>query len=241
MIEWFQRLFRRLSDMQLQEVNSSDWIPLLVVMLASAASSLALCLLYSMFFERRATGSDVHRTFPLLGVAITAIFVCLQYSLPMSLGLLGALSIVRFRMPLKEPEEIGFLMALVATSICCATLNFVMLTLLFGLATLLLAGMRFVPMFARSRRAVASLVVTAPKEAAAQTLRVVMEVAREQLGGRAAALEGMTDVGDANTITVALFRGSADGLADLLERIRERCPDSEVGLFVNQARQLSDG
>ena len=35
----------------------------------------------------------------------------------MSLGLLGALSIVRFRTPIKEPEEIGFLMVVIATSL----------------------------------------------------------------------------------------------------------------------------
>jgi len=32
--------------------------------------------------------------------------------------LLGALSIVRFRTPIKEPEEIGFIMLVVASALC---------------------------------------------------------------------------------------------------------------------------
>ena len=69
------------------------------------------------FYGRRATGSEIHRAFPLIAIAVTAIFICIQFSLPLSLGLLGALSIVRFRTPIKEPEEIGFLMVVIATSL----------------------------------------------------------------------------------------------------------------------------
>ncbi len=41
-----------------------------------------------------------------MGLSITAIFICIQFSLPLSLGLLGALSIVRFRTPVKELRAI---------------------------------------------------------------------------------------------------------------------------------------
>ena len=82
---------------------------------------MVVALLYVRFYGRRATGSEIHRAFPLLALAVTAIFVCIQFSLPLSLGLLGALSIVRFRTPIKEPEEIGFLMVVIATSLAAAT------------------------------------------------------------------------------------------------------------------------
>jgi hypothetical protein len=96
--------------------------------------------LYVHFYSSRATGSQVHRAFPLLGISITAIFVTIQFSLPLSLGLLGALSIVRFRTPIKEPEEIGFLMLVIAMSIATATfkLAFVGITLLVALGALFL-------------------------------------------------------------------------------------------------------
>ena len=102
----------------------------LMLMLISLIVSLFLSFLYLTFYKNRATGSQIHRSFPLLGVSITSIFICIQFSLPLSLGLLGALSIVRFRTPIKEPEEIGFIMVVIAAAICCATFNLVFLGVL---------------------------------------------------------------------------------------------------------------
>src|SRR5688500_4905121 len=100
----------------------------------SLASSLLASFLYLTFYASRATGSQVHRAFPLLGISITAIFVAIQFSLPLSLGLLGALSIVRFRTPVKEPEEIGFIMLVIATSLACATFKLAFVGLIFLVA-----------------------------------------------------------------------------------------------------------
>ena len=66
----------------------------------------------------------------LIGPSITAIFIAIQFSLPLSLGLLGALSIVRFRTPIKEAEEIGFILLVVALSLSWATLNLQLLGIL---------------------------------------------------------------------------------------------------------------
>src|ERR687889_290011 len=108
--------------------------PFIFLMATSLASSLLASYLYLQFYSSRATGSQVHRAFPLLGISITAIFVAVQFSLPLSLGLLGALSIVRFRTPIKEPEEIGFIMLVIATSIACATFKLALVGLILGVA-----------------------------------------------------------------------------------------------------------
>lgn len=136
-------------------------LPFVVLMSVSLASSLVVSLLYTQFYSSRATGSQVHRAFPLLGISITAIFVCIQFSLPLSLGLLGALSIVRFRTPIKEPEEVGFIMLVIAVSIATATfkLAFVGLLLVLALVALLLQT-RGVGL--SRRRSDGTLVVTVP-------------------------------------------------------------------------------
>lgn len=238
MFEQLQRWIERLGRLDPTDVNAVDWAPLLAVLAISALAAIALSLLYSIFFERRATGSDVHRAFPVLGVSITAIFICLQHSLPMSLGLLGALSIVRFRTPIKEPEEIGFVMALIATSICCATLNFVLLTLVLSLTLLTLAAMRLVPWFRRGRGAVASLVISGPTESAEQTLSAAMSVA----GGarHRAALEGLNDCDGTTTVTMTLYRGDTASLARLHAELRGKCPDSEVSLYLTRPGALAE-
>ena len=115
--------------------------PFLLLLLLSVAAAVIISYLYLNFYAHRSTGSQIHRSFPLLALAVTAIFIAIQFSLPLSLGLLGALSIVRFRTPIKAPEEIAFIMLVVATSLACATFNILFLVgiLAVALATLVLA------------------------------------------------------------------------------------------------------
>jgi hypothetical protein len=126
-----------------QAMNQIGFPSFLFLMLVSLASSFLIAYLYTYFYSSRATGSQVHRAFPLLGISITAIFLAIQFSLPLSLGLLGALSIVRFRTPIKEPEEIGFIMLVIAAAIACATfkLMFLGIILLVAVAALLVQAL----------------------------------------------------------------------------------------------------
>ena len=117
-----------------EQMSVGDFLAALLVSLAAAA---AASLLYRFFYERRGTGSQIHRAFPLLALAVTTLFIGVQLSLPLSLGLLGSLSIIRFRTPIKEPEEVGFLMLVIASSICAATL--ILYLYLFALAALVVA------------------------------------------------------------------------------------------------------
>ena len=97
----------------------------------SLVASIVAYLMYQLFYGSRHIGAGVHRTFLIGGPAITALFLGIQTSIPLSLGLLGALSFVRFRTPVKDPAEIGFLLLLIASSIGAATSNFVVTILLF--------------------------------------------------------------------------------------------------------------
>ena len=113
-------------------------LPFVFLMAVSLVGTFLASWLYLRFYSSRATGSQVYRAFPLLGLSITAIFVCIQFSLPLSLGLLGALSIVRFRTPIKEPEEIGFIMLVIAASIATATFKLAFVGILFAVAVVAL-------------------------------------------------------------------------------------------------------
>ena len=98
----------------------------------SLLASIVAYLMYQLFYGSRYIGAGVHRTFIIGGPAITALFLGIQTSIPLSLGLLGALSFVRFRTPVKDPAEIGFLLLLIASSIGAATSNFLVTILLFA-------------------------------------------------------------------------------------------------------------
>lgn len=105
----------------------------------SLLASLVTYFLYQVFYGSRHIGAGVHRTFLIGGPAVTLLFLTIQTSVPLSLGLLGAMSFVRFRTPVKDPAEIGFLLLLIASSIGAATSNYVTTAMLLGLVTVVLS------------------------------------------------------------------------------------------------------
>ncbi len=120
-------------------------IPEIVVALGFAlVCSIVIVLMYNYFYGRENIGAGVQRSFLLMGPAITALFLGIQFSLPLSLGLLGALSIIRFRTPVKDPAEIGFVMLLIATAIGSAIFNYLMVGILFVIALIALFGNRLI-------------------------------------------------------------------------------------------------
>jgi len=108
----------------------------------SLIASFIAYLIYQMFYGSRHIGAGVNRTFLVGGPAITMLFMVIQTSVPLGVGLLGALSFVRFRTPIKDPAEIGFLLLLIAASIGAATGNLLAVTILFAVVFLTLLVQR---------------------------------------------------------------------------------------------------
>jgi hypothetical protein len=92
------------------------WREALIAIGFSLVCSIIVYLMYQIFYGSRNVGAGVHRIFIIGGPAITVLFVAIQVSIPLGLGLLGALAFVRFRTPVKDPAEIGFLLLLVFCS-----------------------------------------------------------------------------------------------------------------------------
>ena len=65
---------------------------------------------YYINFSNSLTGKlHVGQIIPILSSVVFLVIVIVKSSLALSLGLVGALSIVRFRTPIKEPEELVYL------------------------------------------------------------------------------------------------------------------------------------
>ncbi len=58
--------------------------------------------------------AEFAKVFPFLILTTTLIITIVKSSLALSLGLVGALSIVRFRTPIKEPEELAYLFSAIS-------------------------------------------------------------------------------------------------------------------------------
>jgi hypothetical protein len=111
----------------------------IVAISLSLIASVAVYIIYQVFYKSRNLGAGVDRCFIVIGPAITALFLGIQSSIPLSLGLLGALSFVRFRTPVKDPAEIGYLLLLIATSIGAATRTYLITVILFVVVFLALS------------------------------------------------------------------------------------------------------
>lgn len=83
-------------------------------MLIGGILALLVRSLYRRFGLSVSNRDTFSNTFPLLTISTVLIIFVVKSSLALSLGLVGALSIVRFRAAIKEPEEIVFLFFCIA-------------------------------------------------------------------------------------------------------------------------------
>ncbi|MFT5403877.1 MAG: hypothetical protein ACI9DF_002719 [Verrucomicrobiales bacterium] len=81
----------------------------LILMVFCAASAYLLERVYKRCGFSLSNRSDFSRNFILLACTTMMIITIVKSSIALSLGLVGALSIVRFRAAIKEPEELCFL------------------------------------------------------------------------------------------------------------------------------------
>lgn len=208
-----------------------DLLTFMFAMLVSSLVGVVVAALYQVFYEQRATGSRINRSFPLMAPSITALFIAIQFSLPLSLGLLGALSIVRFRTPIKEPEEVGFLMLLIACSVVCATLQFELLLVLLAVAVLLLFMQSRVPfIFSAKRKDGMVLLSLEGEENADASGKLMAELKRLLPNGQ---LERLSSADGLTTISYSFLNFQSAGIAEIESSLRKVAAIRQVNVFFN--------
>lgn len=80
----------------------------------SGLVSYVLSLYYIKHGRSLSNRTSLAKDFTLIALTTTLIISVVKSSLALSLGLVGALSIVRFRTPIKEPEELAYLFMSIA-------------------------------------------------------------------------------------------------------------------------------
>ncbi len=96
-------------------------LELFIMLIASMVYGILLRFIYySYFLRNEPVDSSIALSFAIIAPSVTTIFWLIQHSLPLSLGLLGALSFVRFRTPVKRAEDIAFILLLIAIALGCA-------------------------------------------------------------------------------------------------------------------------
>ena len=111
-----------------------------LAMLVCLVISLVICAVYYFKSRKYFFSKEFAVSLVALSVITVSVILTIQASVVVSLGMVGALSIVRFRTAIKNPLDLVFLFWSIATGIICgAGLYFIALplTLILGIAILL--------------------------------------------------------------------------------------------------------
>ena len=228
-----KELLASLSGFGSQQWEDIGFFPFLVVMLLSLLSSLFIAFLYTRFYQSRATGSNVQLSFPLLGISITAIFITIQFSLPLSLGLLGALSIVRFRNPIKEPEEIGFIMLVVATSLCIATFNMFFLGIILVVAVCALLIQKLSAPWLKGRADEGMFILKLPLKEYRDKQRAILNLLETRMPkGR---IDSISEKAEESIVSFSFIKLDNENLSSLQDELKSLSGEIKTHVYFNRA------
>ena len=101
----------------------------IVSLLCAAILSFLVQLFYIKYSSTLSTRKEFSKNFVILGVTTCIVIMIVKSSLALSLGLVGALSIVRFRAAIKEPEELVYLFLIIAVGLGCGANQLIITTI----------------------------------------------------------------------------------------------------------------
>ncbi len=106
-------MFENLTNIS-QDINRAT---LVLNLISGALLGLLLSYHWKLFSNSLSNKNNFGKILPILIMTITLIISLIKASLALSLGLVGALSIVRFRTPIKDPQELLYLFLAIAIGI----------------------------------------------------------------------------------------------------------------------------
>jgi hypothetical protein len=118
-------VINNLLDNSVNNTNEFEIFFFILALSLSIVFSLTLKFFYIKFWKTISDKENISSNFVLLTLIITIIIAVVKSSLALSLGLVGALSIVRFRTPIKDPEELIFLFICIALGLSLGAFQFI--------------------------------------------------------------------------------------------------------------------
>ena len=193
-----------------------------------------LLALYVRFLYRRCNASvsdadSVARIFPLLTMVTIGVITVVKSSLALSLGLVGALSIVRFRAAIKEPEELVYLFLCIGIGLSLGAEQPLLAIAMVVVATLFVLGIHFTT--GKSRRQNLLLTITGDsKRHFGEDASGVMPVVEELVGRYT--LQRFDLEQERGQVRIVINQKGGPETAALIARLRERLPECEFS-YVN--------
>lgn len=116
---------------------------LMVALATSAGLSLLLALVYRFTHQGLSYSRSFLETLVLVAVTVALIMVIIGSDIARAFALVGAMSIVRFRTPVKDSRDLVFVFAAIAVGMACGTQFLVFAAIFTAFVCVLLIGFHF--------------------------------------------------------------------------------------------------
>lgn len=197
-------------------------------LLLSGALSWFVRILYQRCATTPTDTDSLSRVFPLLAIVTTAMIAVVKSSLALSLGLVGALSIVRFRAAIKEPEELVYLFLCIAIGLSLGAEQPLLAVTLVLVASIYIVAMSRV---GRKKRSRLLLTVTGDSQRHFSGEGEGVMAAINAIVGNYT-LQRLDVERGRGQVRVALAESDSKRTAEIVSQLRLRLPDCEIS-FVN--------
>lgn len=190
--------------------------------------ALYIRLLYRYYGSSASDSDSITRVFPLLTLVTIGVISVVKSSLALSLGLVGALSIVRFRAAIKEPEELVYLFLCIGVGLALGAGLPLLAVVLVLVATVFIVGMHRADRGRRQHHLL--LTITGESERHFGNDSGVL-AAVEELAGQYT-LQRCDIENGRGQVRLVLNRAEGRETVALMAQLRERLPDCEFS-YVN--------
>ena len=163
----------------LQETGNLTTADFMMSMLAAFLCGMIIYMIYRYFYKGVIYNNNFNILLVLTSMITCFIVIVISSNVVLSLGMVGALSIVRFRTAVKDPLDVGFLFWTVAVGITCGA-GLYMISLA---ATIMIAVVYVLLIKVRNRRRVYLLIVKY-RESAQEEVAKVLHHLRKVLKNR---------------------------------------------------------
>jgi hypothetical protein len=209
--------------------NNVSALTLLVYLILGGILALYCRFLYRHCGASPSDSDTITRIFPLLTLVTTAVIAVVKSSLALSLGLVGALSIVRFRAAIKEPEELVYLFLCIAIGLALGAEQPLLAIALVLVASLYVLAMYLTGRSRRQQNLLLTITGDSQRHFGGGEYDVMSKV--ESVVGRYT-LQRMDLEDGRGQVRVVLGRRSAKESARLMRTLRAELPDCELS-YVN--------
>ena len=199
----------------------------------SAILAAVLAVVYRRYGRSLTNRALLAGNFMLIALTTTLIISIVKSSLALSLGLVGALSIVRFRAAIKEPEELAYLFLCIGIGLGLGADQRLITVLAF---TLIVATIVLVALLRRDRQGQNLFINFATDDDGGQdSLQRVLDVLKVKT--KAVDLRRVDTKNDSLQATFLIAVRESTDLQQILSDLRALRPDASV-TFIEQSRQF---